>query len=398
MNTSVLLCNGLRGNDPLGALASFGLITLAERADLQPRLAFRADAGWRAELTISGAQTELVAAVVEALVGSEAAAAREHAEAQRRELMLLQTEQEALKVAAPESATARKARSARLKELQALIGARKRDANTAQNDAEQLTKAGVAARHPVTTCALHLDDVTKGGLSREALVALALAPDAAPYLHGLASAVYPRGKKTLLARSAFSFSNNNSGKQLLKDFAALASLVTPARVEDALFGDANLLDPVTGLGWDPGSQKSYALQFGDPGKGVTRCNATHHALAFYGLAMFPVVPLAVDRLTLGIYALPADRPAIQDEVGDEGDGEEEPSPARSRRGPEQFTWPLWEQPLPAAVIQALLVCAEFAKPQPDVSRCRAMGVSAVMRSRRFSLNKRSYLAPARPVA
>lgn len=395
MSTSQHVCEGLRGSDPLGALASFGLLLIAERAGFAPKLSFSRTAAWRPVIETTATQAQLVEAVVAVLVGHEAAALRVDAEALEYSLRAVQSEQKSLQEEPAVTGPARKQRSARLAELKAEITRLKAEWGAAQVKADQATKAGVLDRHPVTGLAVHLDDISKGGLSRENLALLASAPDAAPYLHGLACAVYAAGKKTLLARSALSFSNNNSGKQLLKDFAAIARLITGARVEDALFGSARRFDFVTGLGWDPGSQKSYALQFDDPAKGNANCNATHHALAFYGLAMFPVVPLLVDRTTVGVYALAAERPEATDE---EDDDEGDTGSARSRRLSDQFTWPLWEMPLALPVVQGLLACAEFAQAQPDVQRCRAMGVAAVLRSRRFVLNKRSYLAPARPVA
>jgi hypothetical protein len=331
-----------------------------------------------------------VDAVLESLAGTKAAEARarfEHAELELRQARDTPS-------ASAETAVARPAPD------KARVKALKEDCGRLEAIWRNEAKAGIAERHPVTTGLLHLDNVAKGGLDRKRFVELAQASDRAPYLPGLAADVdLESGKKTIIARTHLSFSNGGSNKMLLKDFAALAALATASRVEDGVFGEGTILDGITGLGWDPASQRSYALQFSDPQDEV-RCHAVHHALAFLGLAMFPVLPAGRDRSTLGVYAFPDVGGAAQSDDETEAEdetGNSETSKGRTGRPVEYLTWPIWETALRLDDVRSLFCRRELAERSPPADRCRTIGITTIFRSRRFALNKRSYFAPARPM-
>lgn len=396
MTFRMIVCDGLDGGDPLTMLASLGFLVIGDRAECIDRMWWQWDGAWRPAYRSSCDEEALVDAVLDFMVGREAAAARAELESIETALADLEGQLRIAKaavdaaasgVARREEKTAYDALVARQKEL-------KMQSAKMAECVEQLASRGVAERHPVTGLAQHLDDSTKGGLSRAQLRSLATGSTPAPYLSGLACDLDTPGKKPVIARTHLSFANNNSGKQLLKDFAALARLATEGRVCDALFGAGLVRDAITGLGWDPASQRAYALQFRNPQDEVT-CQAMHHALAFIGLACLTVVPLGADRATLGVGQISVETDAEEPGGGDE---EEQVSRRRPKRGAEYLTWPIWSEPLSPDAVRSLLAWRVLSEVSPSTEVCRAFGLEAVIRSRRFALNKRSYLSPARPVA
>ena len=381
--TTPIVCHGLDGSDPLCALAALGLFSVGASAGTVQRMGWTWDGGWRPVFECQGGKQALIDAVVEAFVGNEVAAARNSLE-------------QTLRHAAQSG---------------------KRPPRGAEAEVERLADEAVKARHPITAIAAHLDDQTQpkkdkeraaspatalSGLTRAQFQQLARAPDAQPYLSGLAcDAPLADRKKPIIARTHLSFANKGSNKMLIKDFLGVARRITVPRVEDALFGPATVRDRITGLGWDPASQRSYALQFGDPQDDVS-CVVVHNALALVGLRFFPVVPLARDRATVGVYALSAIEQRGQEPPDIDGDDDVDEgkeagqTPTRQRRV-EHFTWPIWEPLLSIDCVHALIARPEFGENTPAADVCNAFGVAALMRSRRYSYQKRSYLAPARPV-
>jgi len=396
MTPRVIVCDGLDGGDPLTMLASLGLLVIGERAGCIDRMWWKWDGAWRAVYRSSFNEEVLVDAVIHFLVGRDASVARAELESSDKALADLEN-QLLVARAAVNAAASRGARLQAKTPYDALV-ARQKELRARRSEraacVEELASRGVAERHAVTGLAQHLDDATKGGLSRAQLRSLARDATAAPYLSGLACDLNLPGKKPVIARTHLSFANNNSGKQLLKDFAALARLATEMRVRDALFGAGLVRDAITGLGWDPASQRSYALQFRNPQNEVT-CQAMHHALAFVGLACLTVVPLGEERATLGVVQFGVEADA---EDPDGGDEEGQAKRRRPKRGAEYLTWPIWSEPLSPDAVRSLLAWRELSEVRPSTDVCRAFGLEAVIRSRRFALNKRSYLSPSRPVA
>jgi hypothetical protein len=391
-------CPGLDGSSPLTMLAAFGLFGIGTRRGLIDRMGWEWRGGWHPffEASRTGTSQALVAATIDELVGSEVADARAALKATSLEKATLDAGIEALEERArllPRGDALRVAKQeiaackARSKDM------RSRLASEGQR-VDSLSRDSVELRHPITRSALHLDDEAKGGLSRAAFVDLVQDAAAAPYLPGLAcDGALPIRSKTVIARTHLSFANNNSGKMLIKDFAALARLATTAGVEDALFGDGASREAITGLGWDPATQRSYALQFSDPGKAEASCQVVQNALAFMGLEFFTVVPTGIDRATIGFHEI---RVAPVEEPGGDDDGEAEQ--AAGQRVAEFLTWPIWEGALGIDETKSLIARGELASAVLDTRACRALGILTVLRSRRVSFDKRSYLSQARPVA
>jgi len=390
MTMRELTCSGLDGTDPLTMLASYGVLSLGSRAGLIRAMGWRPSPRWHAAFLVRGSRGDLIDALLEAIAGrdtDEARRALDALSARMEETRHELDQAQATLLKATDPTHVRKIKT-KIKSLRATTSELKAASREAEITWEAHAKAGVSLRHAVTTRALHLDDVGSRGLSRADFVSLAREPGAMPYLHGLAcDADLAVKKKSVIARTHLSFANGGSGKMLIKDFAAVAKFTSRTRIEDALFGDGTLRDPITGLGWDPSSQRSYALQFADPQDDV-HCQTMHHALGFIGLACFPVVPYGVDRATVGVHT---QRREVRQ--ASEADEEDEGNRRDTSRPIDYLTWPLWLSLISPDVVRALLARRELTQSPPPLAAYRASGIAAVFRSRRFSLSKRSYFAP-----
>lgn len=160
----------------------------------------------------------------------------------------------------------------------------------------------------------------------------------------------------------FSFSNGSSGQCLLKDFRNCAALTCAVNVSGTLHGTAPFLADVTGLNWDPASQRSYALQWDDPASGSIS-NPALNAMAFLGLGFMTVVPDGATHTAMGWIH------------------------SREEKG---FIWAMWIPPLTLDVVRALLAASTM----PTL----AMGIGEQFFSQCINpTGKRNFFAPARPV-
>ena len=150
-----------------------------------------------------------------------------------------------------------------------------------------------------------------------------------------------------------SFSNGGGMQFLLKDFRTLAQKCSVELVTSNVLNDTPTLTECTGLNWDTGSLRSYALRWNDPNTDKKQTDVPMNVLAFLGLATVPSVPSGRSLSTAGFDA----------------------------KG-KQWCWPIWNGMLPYTV-----VCALFTSPEISGITCRYS-------SRRFSENKRLYFAPA----
>lgn len=388
-----LVCTGLDGTDPVTVLAALGLLGLLEQREPDVCLAWRQADGWRPVLNTRSTEDQVVEYIVEAMVGNEGACLRMQVDQADQRIGQLEQEIDALQqtVDATAAKSEKRAFRARLVELKSALAACRAERKRLEQATTEACTKGVLVRHPIVGEAKHLDNVEAGGLTAAGFRRV-WQEHRTWYLPGLACDVDLVSKqKTIIARTAFSFANNNSGKQLLKDFAALAALVTQARAREAVFGPGREEYPITGLGWDPASQRSYALQARDPQKDV-RCRPVHHALAFMGLGFLPVVPLGRDRATVGVCAWSSSEAHAKEEE-EEGEAQE-----GSGRLTEYWSWPLWTVPLVPPLVRSVLAIPYIHQPDPPVHMLRAMGIQEVRRSRRFAANKRSYFSPSLPVA
>ncbi|MDP2815275.1 MAG: hypothetical protein Q8O19_01180, partial [Rectinemataceae bacterium] len=163
--------------------------------------------------------------------------------------------------------------------------------------------------------------------------------------------------------TVFSFSNGGGGQYLFKDFLNLVSLVSADALRFSLEGNPGRSVWCTSLNWDPRSLRSYAHQWSDPESFPKETDVAANALAFIGLASFPVVQKSYGNRTVG-YS----------------------TESRALR------WPLWEIALPLAVIDSLIATLPA-----DRGEAKARGASVLYESNRFSSNKRLFFSISKAV-
>lgn len=196
-------------------------------------------------------------------------------------------------------------------------------------------------------------------------------PAAARQLSALASdGCLENGKQGNVSPTHYSFSNDSSGKKLLKDFRALALLCTEERVRrSALLGTAEWEDK-TALNWEPADLRSYAHQWLDPGLSKTKANVAANALAYVGLGLLTCFPGKRDLEALGFV----------------------------RRNPGSgFTWPLWDALLPVEVIRAAVASLASKSFADNIPAMQARGLLGIQTAARINpTGKRNFFAPSSP--
>ena len=155
-------------------------------------------------------------------------------------------------------------------------------------------------------------------------------------------------KPTLL-----SFSNGGGMQFLLKDFRTLAQKCSAQLVMSNIVNDTPALTECTGLNWDPGSLRSYALRWSDPNTDKKQTDVPMNVLAFLGLAAIPAVPSGRMLATAGFDA----------------------------KG-KHWCWPIWDGSLSYGAVCSLLTAPTTA------------GIAYRYSARRFTDNKRLYFAPS----
>lgn len=148
-------------------------------------------------------------------------------------------------------------------------------------------------------------------------------------------------------RTPLSLSNGQSRKCLLKDFRSLASLTTPQKLEETLHGTATPCR-ATSLNWHPSDNRPKAYRGTDPEMEKPLCDPGINALAFLGLAFFPVIPTP----TFAVAGV-----SVQN-------------------GNTSFSWPLWQTPLTRDRVNSLLAHATRYTRTPSIGlleiRCSQM--------------------------
>ena len=163
----------------------------------------------------------------------------------------------------------------------------------------------------------------------------------------------------------FSFSNNCSGKRLLKDFRSCAERSTKEKVLASLLGskDAWVKEPgVSSLSWSPSDIRDYALRWGDPGTDKEAVDVATNALAYLGLACMTVVPIKNSISTIG----------WKDGKKNQG-----------------FRWYLWKHAVDVETIKSLLHTSA------TIEELNTRGVEIIYFSEAYNPNgKRNYFSPS----
>jgi len=371
-----LVCIGLEGTHPLGMLASLGLFRLLVMRDPEIRMSWIRDQGWHPVFHASNPWE------VEALAGELAAMARDLGAVKAADIAARQRTAREAKAKLKPLVERIKQRSAQalldakalgLKPSEAKAHAR---AATGELEAQLLSaRSEHEASQSLLADALgqgiaHLGDII--GVQPEVFRAKALAALAGPLTEESrlileclpAQASDGCLENDRLAPTPYSFGNGAGGQCLLKDFRTLAAGLTPEEMAAGLFSTTPLLKEATSLNWDPQDQRSYALQWRNPESEAKRVNVVANVLAFVGLALLPAVP---GPRRLGAVGFGA--------------------------GTSNWTWPLWQPPLPLDTVRSLLADASLQCASPDTAQLSARGIAAHCRTKRFSLNKRFFFAP-----
>lgn len=188
------------------------------------------------------------------------------------------------------------------------------------------------------------------------------------YLRGLVAA---DDRRALSFAAAFAtdvaVDNNGNTKPTALHFTAgqqeflamvseLRDGVTPADIEEALFGPWRYARPLPVLQWDNSQARDYALRASDPSKDKKLGVPGADWLAFRGLPFIRVVPVGDEILTSG---------------------------CRGGWKTGSFRWPIWTGALERPVIQSLLTSSGLFECEPRVLRARGVEVvfeSAIGRS------------------
>ncbi len=384
-----LVCTGLDGTNPLHVLAALGLLQLGSAADATTTLHWQPGATWCPVL--STAMNPDAAACLDAPVIAQAlralATAGTRDQTQERRARELGTERKhLLEQAKKDRAAAKDAAKAlavdeRRQTLQAFeqrldrqLAALDQSITAAQDIVNDALGAGVAhlgdiigvhpsifRRKAAEACHAWLDGRTLGQATSAALIADAMSSQACDAIVD---------GKGVVQNTPLSFSNGAGGQCLLKAFRTLAAEVTPEHVSGTLVGLSSRYSPgSTPLNWSPADQRDYALTWASPeDKQVNpkQTDVAANALALLGLSLLTACPQGSRLEPIGW----------------------------KQRGPEQgFTWPLWQVPLTAPTVRALIASVPSGKDQRE-----AMGIATVLTAARINPSgKRNFFAPARPI-
>lgn len=180
-------------------------------------------------------------------------------------------------------------------------------------------------------------------------------------------------KKDQIRYTDLCFITGSGHQDFLGTAAALAQRTTADHLHDALFG-AWRRERGLSMRWDPADISEYALQWTNPSMEGASAVWGACRLAFEALPCFPTMPVDGDLKTTGF---------------------------RKGRGKDEFTWPIWTEPLNLDCVRSLLAWRRLQDEVPDRYRILAMGISQVFRSDRVRIGqganfKVSFRAP-RPV-
>lgn len=175
-------------------------------------------------------------------------------------------------------------------------------------------------------------------------------------------------KSNNILPTAFSFSNGQSQKLLLRDVSQLISGLAPEEIGSTIYGSAKPRDAKS-LRWHPAEYRAAAYRSHDPGANITGDKQLDYpalnVLAFIGLTFFPCSPHGKNGATAGI----------------------------TRSGKKRvFRWPIWSAPLRPDTVSLLLNSDDLLS--GDSGKCQAQGIDRAWESTRFSSDKSLYFSSA----
>lgn len=157
--------------------------------------------------------------------------------------------------------------------------------------------------------------------------------------------------------------SGDSAGQGFPDYACkLAKQCTLEDIEGALFGPWTFAKTLSSFRWDPGENREYALQSGNPSKEGFPTPVGVNRLALESLSLYPTMPGPRGLETVGFI--------------------------KGARGKDaEFRWPIWQARLNIDAIRSLLTCPLLFAADNITQQLRAMGIVAVFCSRQIKPNQ-----------
>lgn len=176
--------------------------------------------------------------------------------------------------------------------------------------------------------------------------------------------------------TAFSFSNGQGGKELLRDISELIqNEFTATQLLTDLSGKSSARKDAKSFRWHPAEYRAAAYRAADPGGNVKGDVFPDHPslniLAFFGLTFFPVVDRTRHPSTAGFSRQ-----------------------KHGRTSSEFFTWPIWSPPLDLDTLSCLLLHPALHAAVIEPAILRSLGCTGAWSARRFSADKSLYFSPA----
>ena len=365
---------GPRGDNPLGFLAALGaLVTLEENGRgarlgwdaFTPRLCVSSDALPEAHNSGEPQSREVLIQVLSALLrrerGSAAAVADEAKKEMKRAKAAVKKKREDIKGRKLGRAAAKEARQVELLPLEE--NAREK---------ERLFKLALmkSAADPCVALGTNLT-ATNGELTSYFEAAGAECSSSNRGWIDI-SASYgvsdPNRPDERMLSSPWALIRGDSQQNFLESVENIMTLCGPEHLKQALFGPWIPRDMKYSLRWDTADDRRYALMEQDPTAGGNEPKTLWGAnrLAFEALRFFPAMPV---RGGMGVVGWRAATP----------DSWQEDCAVR---------WPLWDKPVSVVVVRSLLGLRDIWRDDAATrNRLRALGVSAVMESRRIGFGQ-----------
>lgn len=325
-----IILTGLKGSNPLGALAAFGLLRCcAEISDFNtPRLHWQRDGGWLAVLTtdspISG--EELIFSLSKSLLRPD--------------------ERDEFNWDADIRTSPAVFRNAARNAINEATPSKRRVADFFAAYASELIYKDDILRPTAFHMLSGQQTFFKKGL-RE-----------------LASSIAVESKKTTLAAngdSEIKVPRKNSRNQPPEEIRREREEKTQTSLREALFGPWLYQDSEHPMGWDCSMERLYALRAKDPSP--DKKNRSVKAAVWFAGEALPLFPCAV----------------VGNKLVTRGFKEK---PVQRGRDTVYFSWPLWSSPLSLEVVRSLLALKSLTLEQPPLAELRARGVVEVFRSYR----------------
>jgi len=179
-------------------------------------------------------------------------------------------------------------------------------------------------------------------------------------------------KAGTIADTALRTMSGAGHQHFLKSMRELESATTAADIHKSLFAPWAYDDPKPTMRWDVADDRRYALRWRDPSTDEITTMRGANRLAIEAMPLLPTMPQATGLATTGFSI-------------------------RSNRRIE-WTWPIWDAPIPMDVCRSLLSLDELQASQPPVERLRPRGIAAAYRSRRITIGQYRNFTPAEAVA